>query len=297
MEILFVIAVYTAALIALKVGKFSGEAKRRSTVADLKSDSTHVPAYQLIKQFEPLELELFFTGVISDNGVAGQLAQLNQSRSIYFDLTKEEIRLIRPKVMRTEKSDILYSILSRDQLTRRPRTEVRFNELKQMKAEIKHETLSSLRRKNFNLQEAGRLDPQNPPNTASFSLIFLATLPIILLIVLVLAWSISDNEELFSILLILGPLSALLSIVGVVVWIIRANFKNEFNKKTVIIEQVSQQHGKDWEDVQRFYKYLEVSGADQFTPNYEDLNLSEMDQLYPYWVALGFDKKIVKLFK
>lgn len=59
---------------------------------------------------------------------------------------------------------------------------------------------------------------------------------------------------------------------------------------------MSSQYRERWKNLSGVYDYLRVSGMDIFTPDYDKPNFQELDRLYPYAVAAGLDKRILKEF-
>ncbi len=52
---------------------------------------------------------------------------------------------------------------------------------------------------------------------------------------------------------------------------------------------------ENWHKVNGVYDYLRVSGNDIFTPDYQTLAFQKVDKLYPYAVAAGLDKKVLRI--
>ncbi len=52
----------------------------------------------------------------------------------------------------------------------------------------------------------------------------------------------------------------------------------------------------EWQKIQSLYIYLKTAGADTMYPEYESMNFSQVDKLYPYYVAAGLDKEVLKKF-
>ncbi|MBC7943140.1 DUF2207 domain-containing protein [Candidatus Saccharibacteria bacterium] len=62
------------------------------------------------------------------------------------------------------------------------------------------------------------------------------------------------------------------------------------------IRGATTKYKQNWQNVKGVYDYIKISGMDIFTPDYEALDFDKLDELYPYAVAAGFDKHILRLF-
>lgn len=72
-------------------------------------------------------------------------------------------------------------------------------------------------------------------------------------------------------------------------------FRGEVLHNARFIMAATTKYEQQWKDVYGVYEYLRVSGMDIFTPDYKTMSLKGLDPLYAYAVAVGLDKKVVRL--
>jgi hypothetical protein len=75
-----------------------------------------------------------------------------------------------------------------------------------------------------------------------------------------------------------------------------AIFRGEMLQSARLALAATTKYAQEWKDVYGVYEYLRISGMDIFTPDYTTLNLKGIDPLYPYAVAAGLDKQVLKIF-
>lgn len=67
-----------------------------------------------------------------------------------------------------------------------------------------------------------------------------------------------------------------------------------FVKNTQITSRISPTYLERYHNIYGVYHYMLVSGMDIMTPDYSTLNMRGLDDLYPYAVAAGLDKKLTE---
>jgi hypothetical protein len=72
-------------------------------------------------------------------------------------------------------------------------------------------------------------------------------------------------------------------------------FHGEMIHNAQFVLAATTKYTQKWKDTYGVYEYIRVSGMDVFTPDYETMDFSGLDPLYPYAVAAGLDKKMLKL--
>ena len=87
-----------------------------------------------------------------------------------------------------------------------------------------------------------------------------------------------------SLEMVLGALAALVVV-----------FRGEMIHSAQFTMAATTKYAQQWRDVYGVYEYIRVSGMDIFTPHYETMDFVGLDPLYPYAVAAGLDKKVIKL--
>lgn len=100
-----------------------------------------------------------------------------------------------------------------------------------------------------------------------------------------------SGETLYMAILLVLTAEAIVSVIsGFVI-----TFRGEMLHSARFIMAATTKYEQQWKDVYGVYEYIRVSGMDIFTPDYETMSFKGLDSLYPYAVALGLDKKVVKL--
>lgn len=69
--------------------------------------------------------------------------------------------------------------------------------------------------------------------------------------------------------------------------------KEYFRAANGISNNTTEDYGISWQEFRSVLYYMKFTGMDTMTPNYDSMDFSGLDPLYPYAVAIGLDKQIV----
>lgn len=263
-------------LVALTIGLSIGAKRRRDTIKKSLKDRILIAEYSLEYELSPLEFELLYLGSISRRGVAGLISQAIMSgQAVVKDDQSIEIRPLGHNEKR------IFTTIQ-DGVVR--------NSIQALTAL----TLNSLTHKGW----ISNLDPRDEKINMSYrhEIKSLLVMVVGLVISCSAVFMITQGPGIVQSISIAVALAGLATITY-------ALFKIFFVRVIDISAQSSSQISKritpkfrnKYRDIHGLFTYIQVSDMDTMTPDYDSLDLKGLDRLYPYAVASGLDKKIVKL--
>lgn len=159
---------------------------------------------------------------------------------------------------------------------------------------VEYETKRSLRSKGWIVDKKPPLRGLSdvPPTYTRITLIAAAIIVVLAIMGTKLGGGSGILVYTVVVLTALAAEAVIISIVGLLIV-----FHGEMAHNAQFMLAASTKYAQQWKNVYGVYQYIRISGMDIFTPNYDTMDFSGLDPLYPFAVAAGLDKKIVKLIK
>lgn len=263
-------------VVALAIGLSIGAKRRRNTIKKSLKDRILIAEYSLEHELNPLEFELIYRGSISRRGAAGFISQAIMSKQAIV------------------KDDQSIEVYPSNHNEKRIFTTIQKGVIGDSIQALTALTLDSLTHKGW----ISSLSPQDEKINMSYrheikSLLVLAAG---LIISFFSAFMITDKSGMMQ---DTGIAAALVGLAAITYALFKILFVRVIDISALSSSQISKRiapkFSKKYRDIHGLFTYIKVSGMDTMTPDYDNLSLKGLDKLYPYAVASGLDKKIVKL--
>ncbi len=285
MELLLILSIIS--VVAL-LGYLTGYVMRKRRLSKLRRASIQKPLYNIQDDISPAEFGCIVDGTIGHKELVAEAILLAIKGHIdfvrnsvgRFSVVKSDRTHLHSTNLTPIQSVIMKGLNGRDGFFT-------------LQPAVEHEVKQSLIRKGWIV---GKKLPSRGLPEVSVRQVFIAVLTglmvVLAAVVAALAFGASGSDVFTIVLLTLGAEFILVVIIGSIVPVFRSEIMHEVRFTLAATAKYDQQ----WKDVYGVYEYMRVSGGDVFTPDYETLNFNELDLLYPYAVAVGLDKKVLRLF-
>lgn len=273
------------------LGFLTGVILRYYKLGRLRRRHIQKPEYDIEDDLTAAEFGCIIDGKVGPQEIMGQLVQLHIKGIIKIERDPSSARVIATKTTNTapnlsESETILLKEIFHGPL----RPVVLRNVVFTMQSTIEHAVLTSLRKKGWmkptspRLTAVSELEPRQLVRAAASIIAMLAVLNIASTLFSV------GGLAIYLLNLLLLQLLCVVGVVGGLVVVAR----DALFKQTKMITNTSQLYEEHWHKVNGLHDYLRVSGMDIFTLDYEKLELHKIDKLYPYAVAAGLDKRLLR---
>jgi hypothetical protein len=272
------------ALLAVSLwGAGLGLLYRRAHYRRLAAATLGKPEYDIARDLSPAEFSMIVTGRITRGAIAGEILWLAMHG--YIGLTRDD----RGRVAATRERLSAGGRLS--ELQTEALKELFYRVLPGSPAPLRDARLTGLLRYQTlkSLQEKGWINPAMPylRGNSAMPQRYWVILMSALLAGLIVPWAISGS------IYVAGAVETVIVILAVIwgYWII---FTGHFRDAAGIALRTSDMYKTDYDKVYGVYEYMKVSGMDTMLPEHGSLTFKGLDPLYPYAVAAGLDRRIVK---
>ncbi|PID33379.1 hypothetical protein CR969_00990 [Candidatus Saccharibacteria bacterium] len=268
MEIIILAIFAILSLTGIVLGSLAGRWLSKKRLADIKQQNTIIPIYELSPLLNPLEFEAICTGRVTQNGIAGLIvkALMDKNASVSVegqiklgnipDVDRRIIELIRSGKPDRQEQHLISKLTFRSLVKKG-----------WLREDYDSEQISS--------------DKQ--------SIIGLITVIISLIIgTFGIGLILSSDENTQTI----GVILAATGIIGIIISLNRY-FMIFFIRNSRFVKNIVPDKHPLYQQIFGLYLYMKVSGLDTMTPDYDSLDVSGLDDLYPYAIATGLDKKII----
>lgn len=266
------------------LGNLAGYGIRRQRLRKLRKASIHKPVYNIENNVTPAEFGLVVDGAVG-----------------YKELVAEIVLLaIRDQVTLTQQPSGTFKV-SRNHAAVKQATPIQAAILTALGQQnvglftllpmLKYETERSLVGKGWIVNKQPPLRGlSDVPSEYVRTAVILGLVGLVIAVAVAFIAGASTTDLYVIVAVTLGAEMVIGALVAMVVV-----FRGELIHNARFVMAATNKYDQQWEEVYGVYEYLRVSGMDIFTPEYETMNFTGLDPLYPYAIAAGLDKKIIKL--
>lgn len=273
---------FSGALIGILIGRYTWNRRQAEALKSAPLTAT----YQLIDKLTPAEFALLYEGKVTDKAVFGNIVYLIQHDILTITKTKTGLKLdFRPAKAKTnEQRSVLHSLRS-------------------LKSEypnhiqITSTLVDTTRSTQKSLELKGWIGSEsNSSDFRAFDMrLFVAVLTLLIGSLVSIVLILSPSQPIQIIGAMIGAVTVVLFFTIILIASSIRAFLSSFRNSSYLARRISEKYQAGYKDLHGLYIYLKVSGLDTMTPDYNDLStIKGLDRLYPYAVAVGLDKQIVK---
>lgn len=286
MEFIFIVL----PLLAL-IGYFVGVAYRNAHIKNTKARTLQKSEYALQDKLTPAEFQLLMKGSVNRNALAGEIIALQNQGYIHINRDTTGKPIATQTVKEWRNAQPLQRQLLASIFPRYAHSSYDLSTSKPLLRELRYYARKSLESKGWITPPRLHLtiDSLMPKRYYTRLGIALITTPMFMF---VLGKQLGmDNESLF----ILTLLGGVVVLCGSVITALTIHLIDYFRRGAAHTLHVTEKYKAEYAKAYGVYIYLSVSGMDTMTPEYDSLEFSGLDTLYPYAVAVGMDKEVTRL--